>query len=55
MVKLITYPEDNRTDQDKEGRLIPRFKQTGDILKITGNKEQLRNIGIIAHTHTCGS
>src|SRR5713226_1439008 len=28
---------------------MPRFKTSADILKIVSNKEQIRNIGIIAH------
>jgi len=28
---------------------LPRFKSSADILKIVSNKEQIRNIGIIAH------
>ncbi len=28
---------------------MPRFKTTKEILKIAGNKDQIRNIGIIAH------
>ena len=28
---------------------MPRFKSSADILKIVSNKEQIRNIGIIAH------
>ncbi len=28
---------------------MPRFKTSGDILKIVSNKDQIRNIGIIAH------
>lgn len=28
---------------------MPRFKQTGEILKLMHNKEKVRNIGIIAH------
>jgi len=28
---------------------VPRFKTTADIMKIIQNKEQIRNIGIIAH------
>jgi len=28
---------------------LPRFKTTPDIMKIIQNKEQIRNIGIIAH------
>ncbi|TMI60041.1 GTP-binding protein, partial [Candidatus Bathyarchaeota archaeon] len=28
---------------------MPRFKTSGDILKIVSNKDQIRNLGIIAH------
>ena len=28
---------------------MPRFKSSADILKIVSNKDQVRNIGIIAH------
>ena len=28
---------------------MPRFKSSADILKIVSNKDQIRNIGIIAH------
>jgi elongation factor 2 len=28
---------------------MPKFRQTGDILKLMGKKEDIRNIGIIAH------
>jgi len=28
---------------------LPRFKTSGDILKIVSNKDQIRNLGIIAH------
>jgi elongation factor 2 len=28
---------------------MPRFKQTGDILRLMGSKEDIRNVGIIAH------
>src|SRR3970282_597427 len=28
---------------------LPRFKPSGDILKIVSNRDQIRNIGIIAH------
>jgi len=32
---------------------MPRFKTTSEILKILKNKDQIRNIGIIAHTNVC--
>src|SRR5438105_11015290 len=28
---------------------MPKFKSTQDILRIIGNKEQIRNFGVIAH------
>jgi len=29
---------------------MPRYKTTSDILKIANNKDQVRNLGVIAHT-----
>jgi len=31
------------------GIAMPRFRQTSDILRLMGKKEDIRNIGIIAH------
>jgi elongation factor 2 len=28
---------------------MPKFKSTQDILRIIGNKDQIRNFGVIAH------
>ena len=28
---------------------MPRFRQTSDVLRLMGRKEDIRNIGIIAH------
>ncbi|MGA8915956.1 MAG: GTP-binding protein, partial [Nitrososphaeraceae archaeon] len=28
---------------------MPKFKSTQDIIRIIGNKDQIRNFGVIAH------
>jgi len=28
---------------------MPKFKSTQDIIRIVGNKDQIRNFGVIAH------
>jgi len=28
---------------------MPRFKTTAEVMRIISNKEQIRNIGVIAH------
>jgi len=32
-----------------DGRKMPKFRHTSEILKLMGKKEDIRNIGIIAH------
>jgi elongation factor 2 len=34
---------------EKGGVTMPKFRQTDDIMKLMGNKNDIRNIGIIAH------
>ena len=28
---------------------MPKYKSTNDIMKVIGNKDQIRNFGVIAH------
>ncbi len=37
------------TINDQEKQKVPKFRQTNDIVKLMSNKEDIRNIGIIAH------
>lgn len=43
-----SYPYIERRNLKDEAKM-PKFKSTSEALKIVHNKDQIRNIGIIAH------
>src|SRR5260370_33963928 len=47
--RIIEDPGVRAVSSRRQVRSLPRFKSSADILKIVTNKDQIRNIGIIAH------
>src|SRR5207245_10563389 len=47
--RIIENPGVRAVSSRRQVRSLPRFKNSADILKLVTNKDQIRNIGIIAH------